>query len=158
GVNLKVDLSTRFADWIETNLLKLDSSRVRSITFDGTKLDPDARRLIEGDIFTLQRKDGSSPWTIEGGVPEGKEVDTDKVSGLTTALSDLKIVGVRPKPPGLSEGLKSSASNEVKPSTRSEAVSLFNRGFYLTEDGRLYSNQGEVVLRTDEGAVYTLRY
>ena len=24
GVNVKADLSTRFADWIETNLLKLD--------------------------------------------------------------------------------------------------------------------------------------
>src|SRR6185437_4879921 len=36
GVNVKVDLSTKFADWIETNLLKLDTSKVRKIVFNNS--------------------------------------------------------------------------------------------------------------------------
>ena len=41
GVNVKVDLSTRFADWIETNLLKLDAGKVRRVVFDNYKVDPE---------------------------------------------------------------------------------------------------------------------
>ena len=41
GVNVKVDLSTRFADWIETNLLKLDAGKVRKVVFDNHKVDPE---------------------------------------------------------------------------------------------------------------------
>ena len=40
GVNVKVDLSTRFADWIETNLLKLDAARVRKVVIDHKSFDP----------------------------------------------------------------------------------------------------------------------
>ena len=43
GVNVKADLSTRFADWIETNLLKLDASHIRKIEFDNYKVEPRAR-------------------------------------------------------------------------------------------------------------------
>ena len=50
GVNVKVDLSTRFADWIETNLLKLDASRIRSVTFDNHKVDPERGVIIPGDV------------------------------------------------------------------------------------------------------------
>lgn len=157
GVNVKADLSTRFADWIETNLLKLDASHVRSVTFDNHKVDPEQRRIVPGEKVTITRKDGSAPWTIDRAVPAGQELNSEKITGLTTALADLKIVGVRPKPEALSKDLKLSASNEVKPTTAAELQSLVQKGFYPTKDG-LYSNQGDVIVRTDEGAVYTLRF
>jgi hypothetical protein len=157
GVNVKVDLSTRFADWIETNLLKIDAGRIRSVTFNNHKVDPEQGRIVEGDKTTIARKDNAATWTVDVKVPEGQEVNSDKTSGLTTALADLKIVGVRPKPPGLSRELKVASGNDVKAKTNSELQSLVSNGFYPTRDG-LFSNQGEVVVRTDEGAVYTLRY
>jgi len=157
GVNVKADLSTRFADWIETNLLKVDSGRVRSVKFDGHKVDPDQGRIIPGEVLRIARKDGSGPWALDGGVPEGSELNPDKVSGLTSALTDLKIVGVRPKPAALSRDLRLAKSNDVKPNTNAELQSLVSKGFYPTRDG-LYSNQGDVIVSTDEGAVYTLRY
>src|SRR5262249_12660438 len=86
GVNVKVDLSTRFADWIETNLLKLDSGRIRSVTFNNHKVDPEQGRIIEGDKSTISRKDSAATWAVDVTVPEGQEVNTDKTSGLTTAL------------------------------------------------------------------------
>lgn len=157
GVNVKAELTTRFGDWIETNLLKLDASRIRSITFDGHKVDPEAQRIIQGEKLTISRKDSVQPWQFDQQIPAGEELNTDKLSALTTALGDLKIVGVRPKPEGLSRELKVASTNEVKPTTQAALQSLVAKGFYPTRDG-IYSNQGDVVIKTDEGAVYTLRF
>ena len=116
GVNVKVDLSTRFADWIETNLLKLDAARVRKVVIDQKEFDPTTGREVPGDVITLDRKDSSTPWTIEG-MPEGKEPNTETLLALSNALGDLKIAGIRPKPEGLTADLK-QAPGEVKPTTQ----------------------------------------
>lgn len=157
GVNVKVDLSTRFPDWIETNLLKLDAGRIREVDFDSHKLDPELRQIVPGEVVKIERKDGGAPWTLLGGLPPGKELNSEKTSALTTALADLKIVGVRPKPATLSRDLKVSSSNAVNPNNEVEARSLVSKGFYPTNKG-FYSNQGDVIVSTDEGAVYTLRF
>ena len=157
GVNVKADLSTKFADWIETNLLKLDASHVRSVTFENHKVDPEQGKIIDGETLRIARKDGAGPWALDGGVGEGMELNGEKLTSLTSALADLKIVGVRPKPLGLSRELKVSSSNDVKPLTREDLQSLVSKGFYPTKQG-LFSNQGDVKIATDEGAVYTLRF
>ncbi len=38
GVVVNADLSTRFADWIETNLLKVDTNKIRKVVFDNYKM------------------------------------------------------------------------------------------------------------------------
>ena len=156
GVNVKVDLSTKFADWIETNLLKIDTARLRRVAFDGTKVDLD-RGLVPGAVETIDRKDPAAPWTIEGNLPAGQEVNSEKLSALATALGDLKIVGVRPKPQGLTRDLRTNGDLKIT-LTQSAVLSLQNKGFFPTKDGRLLSNQGEVKVGTDEGVVYALRY
>ena len=157
GVNVKADLSTKFADWIETNLLKLDSSRIRRVKFDNHKVDPERGQLLKGDVVTIERKDSGASWTIAGQtIPPDQEINTDKLSTLTSALADLKIVGVRAKPEGLQKDLKVEG-DRLKLSSEQAFRSLFSKGFYVTRDG-LYSNQGDVVVSTDEGVVYTLRF
>jgi Domain of unknown function (DUF4340) len=157
GVNVKAELSTKFADWIETNLLKLDAGHVRSVTFDNHKVDPEQRRIVPGEKVNLFRADGVAPWMVDFVIPPGQELNHEKITALTTALADLKIVGVRPKPDSLSKDLKVAATNDVKPTTTAELQSLVQKGFYPTRDG-LFSNQGQVIVKTDEGAVYTLRF
>ncbi len=155
GVNVKVDLSTRFADWIETNLLKLDVARVRKVVIDHKGFDPTTGQEVPGDVITLERKDASTPWTIEGMFP-GKEPNTETLLALATALGDVKIAGIRPKPEGLTADLK-QAPGEVKPTTQAAWRSMVTKGFYLLKTG-LYSNKGTVTVETDEGVAYTLRY
>jgi hypothetical protein len=157
GVNVKAELSTRFADWIETNLLKIDNGKIRRVVFDNYKLkeDRDAQgsflKMERGEKLTVERKDSTGPWTMAS-IPAGQELNEDKLRSLTDALGDLKIVGVRPKPPGLKDlnepGLK-------LPMTI--VASLRAKGFYVTRQG-LLSDQGDVLVSTDEGVVYTLRY
>ena len=156
AVNVKVDLSTRFADWIETNLLKLTTSAVRKVIIDHKGVDPAARRIVPGDVITLERKDGSSPWTIDGEIPAGKEANAETLTALTNALGDLKIAGIRPKPDGLMADLL-EGKNEFKRMDQQSALSMVAKGFYPTKDG-LYSNKGEVTVITDEGVAYSLRY
>jgi hypothetical protein len=173
GVAVKADLSTRFADWIETNLLKVDTGKVKKVTFDNYKMqeirtsDGSPGIAPVGDTkVTVTRKESFGPWTVSiekrdpksgewktSGVPEGQEPNEDKLRSLVDALGDLKIVGVRPKPPGLTD------PNDPKLKlTVPIALSLQNRGFYLSRNGGLFSDQGDVIVSTDEGVVYTLRY
>ena len=158
GVKVKVDLSTRFADWIETNLLKLDVARVREVIIDHKGFDPTVPREVPGDVITLDRKDSSTPWTIEA-TPPGKEPNTETLLALTNALGDVKIAGIRPKPEGLTQDLM-QATGELKQADLSSQASwrsMINRGFYVLKSG-FYSNKGTVTVKTDEGVAYTLRY
>ncbi|WZO97226.1 DUF4340 domain-containing protein [Isosphaeraceae bacterium EP7] len=157
GVNVKVELSTKFSDWIETNLLKLEGPKIRKIVFDGHKVDPDRMAIIPGEKLTIERKDASSPWTFDGELPSGQELNGEKLQALVTALGDLKIVGVRPKPPGLSRDLKAGGGEALK-LTQQVVSSLGSRGFYPTKAGDILSNEGDVKVYTEDGAVYTLRY
>lgn len=156
GVNLKAEPSTRFADWIETNLLKLESTQIRKVEFDNYKVNLE-QGYQKGEILDVQREDAAGPWTLSGGVPEGKELDEDKLRSLTNALADLKIVGVRPKPAGLTRDLKQTEDRKITLSA-SAVASLQGKGFYMTRDGQLLSNQGDVRVACDDGVVYTLRF
>src|SRR5262249_9171472 len=112
GVKLKAEPSTRFADWIETNLLKLEASNIRKVEFDNYKVNRE-QGYQRGEVLDIERKDSGSSWTLAGGLPADKELDSDKIRTLTDALADLKIVGVRTKPTGLTRDLKKSDSEGI---------------------------------------------
>ena len=157
GVKVKAEPSTRFADWIETNLLKLEASHIRKIEFDNYKVNLE-QGYQPGEVLDIERKDASAAWTMAG-LSADQELDSDKLRTLTDALADLKIVGVRTKPAGLTRDLKQNDKEGIK-LTVTSAASLQSKGFYLTKDKdkQLLSNQGDVRVYTDEGVVYTLRF
>jgi len=155
GVALKAEPSTRFADWIETNLLKLEAAKIRKVEFDNYKVNLE-QGYQKGEILDVDRKDSAAPWTMPG-LADGQEVNPDAMRTLTEALADLKIVGVRLKPAGLTRDLKKADQKGIS-LTPSTVASLQSKGFYMTRDGQLLSNQGDVRVFTDEGVVYTLRF
>ena len=69
GVNIKAEPSTRFADWIETNLLKVEASKIRRDFFNNYKIrkTPTAAACScsAGTSSTITRKDSGAPgrWT-----------------------------------------------------------------------------------------------
>src|SRR5208337_4824845 len=155
GVKVKAEPSTRFADWIETNLLKLEASHIRKIEFDNYKVNLE-QGYQRGEVLDIDRKDASAAWSMAG-LSADQDLDSDKLRTLTDALADLKIVGVRTKPAGLTRDLKQSDKEGIK-LTATTVASLQSKGFYMTKDGQLLSNQGDVLVYTDEGVVYTLRF
>jgi hypothetical protein len=155
GVNIKAEPSTRFADWIETNLLKVEAGKLRRIFFNNYKLQEDPTQgrlqLVRGDELTVTRKDSGAPWAMDG-LSEQQQLNDANLRTFSDAVADLKIVGIRPRP----AGLENLDKGDVKISPLVMA-SLQNKGFFLTNKG-LYSDQGDVSIGTDEGVVYTLRY
>src|SRR5262249_53262913 len=114
GVNIKAEPSTRFADWIETNLLKVEPGQIRRVAFDNYQIQedpnrPGSLRISRGEKVTITRKDSTGPWTMEG-LPADQQLNEDKLRTMSDAVGDLKIVGIRPRPAGLkvldSENLK----------------------------------------------------
>jgi len=171
-------LSTKFEDWIEKDLLKLKtmdvkavdlndySTTVSSVQGGGIAIDPNPRSRVK-----LAFDDDKSKWSlldsteykdrkpIAKPLVDGEELNSDKLNGLKTALSDLKIVDVQPKPKGLSTDLR--ATQEF--AKDAEGInSLASRGFYPVqlEDDKveLYSSDGEVVCGLKDGVEYVLRF
>ncbi len=156
GVNVNVDLSARFADWIRQDLLELNTDQVRKIVIDRHKADPARGMIVPGEISTLRRNPADRKWSLDSATPD-ETLNASKVNEIVTALAGIKILGVRPKPAGLTKDLEQATDGtiELKPAA---LMSLQSRGFYKTRAGALVSNQGEIQVGTDQGVVYVLRF
>ena len=148
-----VDVSSRFGDWIEKDLLEVDQARIEQVILKDYSIDEGTRMLDQRDTIVLSK--GDPDWTANR-MRTGQKVDAVKMEDLLKALDELTIVGVRPKPAGLSRSLE--GNDEGISITRSELASLQQKGYYFTGDGQLVSNEGETQVRTADGVLYTLRF
>jgi hypothetical protein len=149
AVKADVDVSARFEDWIETDLLKVSTGDIRKITIHSYSINEMLGVLenVENTVLTKNK----DTWSMSGG---GKP-NQDKMDALLAALDNLKIVDVQPKPLGLTQDLKTP--DGIRLSTES-VMSLRQKGFFVTGDGQLFSNEGEVIVETAAGLVYSLRF
>ena len=148
------EISTAFEDWIETNLLEVSRSQIDHIVLNEYFIDEGTRRVVRRGEFILDKIEEDN-WSANR-VPAGQEVDFVQVNLLVGAIIDLKIAGVRPKPGGMTGNLRDAAvAGNI---TQSDIQALVSRGFFPTQEGGLLSNEGEVLVRTTEGVLYTLRF
>ena len=142
-------LSTKFADWIETDLLKAKSYDISKVVFDNYSVDEQQGQIVQGDRI-VAKKDDASKWALEG-VEEGKETNEEKLREVADSLGQVKIVGVRKKPAGLDARL------QKKPGMN-DAMSLQSKGYFLLRDGSIRSNEGDLLFESKGGVRYTLRF
>ncbi len=178
-VKLNTDrFSTKFEDWIEEDLLKLNAFDVRNVSLNDYSIQeaPTAQgrmglRMNPRSKMTLAYDDTKSTWSlvemseVDGqGQPvpttlgEGEELDNEKLNALKSALDDLQIVDVQRKPKGLSQDLR--ASDEFVKDNEAQA-SLISRGFYpvpVDDHVEVYSSEGEATCTTKDGVRYVLRF
>jgi hypothetical protein len=149
---INLDISTKFADWIEASLLEVEAKKIQRVVLDNYSINERTFSLQPGEKIDLVYKD--EIWTSPS---LGGSLDTTKARNLAKALQDLNIVDVRPKPAGLSSSLK--GPGRAIQMTQEEQLSLQNKGFYLSkQDGRLLSNEGDVRVYSTDGLIYTLRF
>ena len=148
------EISTSFEDWIETNLLEVTRNQIDHIVLNEYFIDEGTRRVVRRGEFILDKIEEDN-WSANR-VPAGQEVDFVQVNLLVGAIIDLKIAGVRPKPTGMTGNLRDAAVTGSI--TQADIQALVSRGFFPTPEGGLLSNEGEVLIRTDEGVDYTLRF
>jgi hypothetical protein len=167
-------LSTKFGDWIEKDLLKLNPLDLTSVQLNdySSEANPTAQGQIAVGVdihsqIALDYDDTKNTWKLAkliefvDGKPmpeelkENEELNTEKLTALKTALDALQIVDVERKPPGM-QGLRISTNFSR------DQLSLFQRGFYLVgsrEDGyELLSSEGEAVVSLKDGTQYVLRF
>ncbi len=174
---LQIDLSTKFKDWVERDLLKASSSDFTVLEGERPIVDESRFpiiRVVGMERYRLTRKDSLSDWQLEGIDPEKEQVDQDAVRDMVFALSDLELVGVRPKPkfrgkPLLTADLEFNLPEEFRkqPELRELArqtlmADLQDKGFFLasSEDGatRLFSREGQLYAGTKDGVAYWLHF
>ena len=147
-----IDISTRFEDWIERDLLQIETRSIQQITLRDYSIDERTRSINQRDVLTLDRSEDT--WEANR-MSSSQEIDSAKMDALLEGIDALSIIGVRPKPEGLSRTL---ARAEQAQMSQADVLSLQSRGYYFTRDGNLVSNEGELEVRTSEGVVYTLRF
>jgi hypothetical protein len=154
ATKLEGELSTKFADWIETDLLKAQSWDIAKVVFDNYTVDEQRGDIVPGDKYVLT-KDASSKWTLEGLDAAKEEANEEKMREIGDTLGQIKIVGVRTKPEGLTAALKQANGIEYQ----ILAQMLAQKGFFLERrSGKLYSNEGDLLFETKKGIRYTLRF
>ncbi|NUN50021.1 MAG: DUF4340 domain-containing protein [Candidatus Brocadiae bacterium] len=156
SVALDLDLSTRFTDWIETDLTRIKADSVWRLVVK------DYEVVAEGGVARLNPRPPVSvekprdTWTMQGLDPAAEEVNAATVGTMTQTVEGLKIVGIRKKPEGLSRDLKRRDGFKVDDRSFSDLIA---RGyFYDDRSGTLYSKQGELEVHCEDGVVATLRF
>ena len=149
AVETDADVSAEFSDWIETDLLKLAAVDIRKISINSYSIN-ERRGVLENlERNTLTRRD--EKWYMR----DGRTPKENSIDALMEALDNLRIVNVQPKPTALTRDLR--AKNGIQMSIDS-VMSLRQKGFFLTAQGQLFSNEGEVIVETNNGLKYTLRF
>jgi hypothetical protein len=180
-------LSTNFEDWIEKDLLKLNSWDLQQVDIKdysaalvevmtpegpGIGIDRDSRARM-----TLGYNDSDSKWQAEElqsfdttkgeqgeyvdfTLGEDEELNTESLNGLKSALDDLQIVDVVRKPAGLSQDLK---AGEKFVKNREALIELMSKGFTPeavagSDSQEIISSDGEVVATMKNGTEYVLRF
>ncbi len=171
-VAVKTDkISTKFEDWIEKDLLKLNSWDIKRVEINDYSVDVLAGTQNPRGKMTVEYNDTGDPkWKLTEdlvfkgreyepqGLGDDEELDTAKLDAMKTAIDDLKIVDVKPKPAGLSADLK---LGESLPKDDEGLQSLTDAGFYPARIGNRYelvSNDGEFRVLMKDGVQYVLRF
>ncbi len=164
---LQIDLSTRFTDWVEPDLLDVERNDIVNLYIDDYSLVetilPDGSPDLDiqaGETVRLHRESGGFQWTLDGLDAATETLKTGVVNAMLTALDDLKFIGVRPKPDffeGVLRGELQVSSTDLSLVARS----LQAKGYYLTRANAegaigLFSKEGSLVAGTADGVSYQL--
>lgn len=172
-VSARFDVSTKFSDWAETDLLKVTGFDITRLRGSRPKIN-DADEYEGDDVVELTKDKPSDPWKLAGLDEATEELKADDINAMVTTLDDLRLVGVRPRPafdgrPILNADLKVELPKELlsNPQVRSEIVKVLRadlgeKGFRVGQDEegqtQIVSREGELTAGTKDGVVYKLTF
>lgn len=170
---LEVDISTKFGDWVEADLLKLDRDNLTKLEAKSTKVD--GRSFSEVVDATLSRAKSSDDWALDGLNEETEEVNKDDITAMVNVLDNLKLSGVRRKPELAGKpilqgdlGIALPPSAAQNPQIVNQVIdmvqsSLNSKGFLVYEnreenDFRLYAKAGELIASLNDGVRFHMSF
>ncbi|MCA9270302.1 MAG: DUF4340 domain-containing protein [Planctomycetales bacterium] len=170
-------LSTKFDEWIEPDLLDVNSGDIRQVTLKDYSAEMVARLLPTGQLLPViqqrMRYEMTADWNSEASawnvadfqewkgdrlapaaLTEEEELNKEKLDALKQAIDDLKIINVESKPKELIAEIKSD--EDLLRDTRLQPL-LESKGF-LPIQKELLGVNGEMRFQTEEGVEYILRF
>ena len=191
--------STNFGQWIERNLLDISMFDIKeffvdqysfsvelALTTRGIQEIPQASFIGDMTLGYDASAIGADKWSLirwmifegqnhlyrEQHLDANRELNTDTLDAMVSALNDLRIVNVVKKPASLAEALRDGtpftniANIELDASMQE---SMQRTGFWLVEMSdmkggtddtktQLLSNQGDLQIRLKDGIIYHLRF
>jgi hypothetical protein len=175
-------VSVKFADWIEPNLLNLNTMDLKQIHINDYSIervvDPSTHQRFLAPVpsgeYKLDLPSGEQPWklvedlgfdmktgkTVPRKLAADEELNTTALDGMKSALEDLKIVDVERKPANVPADLRVRSLDDATRETLQE------RGFYVVPSDPknpnapldIVSKFGEISLQMNDGARYVLRF
>ena len=106
-IPLQIDVSTKFADWIEPDLLQIEADKVVAVKLNNYQIEQHgggmfggAPTLLKkpGDQIALSRESSTDDWTIEDIAEATETLKKDEVTSIVGVLDDMAIVDVKRKP------------------------------------------------------------
>ena len=159
---VSIDVSTKFADWIEPDLLKLESSKLRTVIIEkhSVEFTPEGGKMTGKESNKLSRATATDKWKLDDIDEAKEEVNEDEVRKLIQALDDLKIVGVRPKNDRLKKSLQDEQGLKLDERTRREMEEI---GFFFVplpnrKGMAMISQEGDLMATTEQGVAYELHF
>ena len=172
-VAARFDVSTKFADWAETDLLKASGSDITRLRAVRPIINADKEH--EGDeAVELTRDKFGDPWKLATLDEATEELRSTDIDAMATTLDDLRLVGVRPRPafqgkPILNSDLKVNLPKELRSNPQVVADvkrvllrDLGEKGFEIGQDEegqtQIVSKEGDLSAGTKDGVLYRLTF
>ncbi|MHC4879250.1 MAG: DUF4340 domain-containing protein [Planctomycetota bacterium] len=176
--SLDVELSTKFSDWVEDDLLKMERDDLTKLEATSTVVDPQ-NGVSQKQEGVLTREKSADDWALAGINDEAEEVNTDDIRTMVNTLDNLKLTGIRRRPRSpisgvdgplllndLTFNVPEQLRNNPDVDRQLEAAvqaELSENGFLMYRDPqsgnrRLLSQGGELIAATNDGVEYHLHF
>lgn len=168
-------ITSKFADWVQTDVLKLGAAQPTALRVDRYQIDEQRGAKITTETVTITKApeikpegpvDPNTPppvpprWTFTaepgGGPGPGQSVNEAPIDEAFNALRTMRMLGVRPKPEKLTAYFGAEPGKSNIQLNTIDLIGMGGKGFFLTKDGQFVANEGEVTVSCDDGVVYRL--
>lgn len=151
----KLEISTKFTDWIQSDLLELDRNDLKQIVVDTYHIDEARGALVPEEQFELTRGEDSK-WSLDDLDAAKEQLKESEITATISALDDLKIIGVRPKPTNLRAALKGEKGGRLD---LQGELDMQDKGFFFERStGQILANEGNIIVGTRKGVVYIVKF
>ncbi len=149
----KFEISTKFQDWVDRDLLHVERQDVDRILVRHYAVNPANSTVAPQELLSLKAT-GRDEWGLDG-LATSERIDTFHMNLLVTKLDDLSLVDVQPKPAAVTTML--AGTGATLKVNQADVNDLAAKGFFVTPNGILGS-EGDVVVHTSSGVFFTLRF
>jgi len=176
-VRWDIDLTTRFTDWIDPDLLQIEAGELKRVTLESQRFEEVQAngylqyRVFPGQKLELVYDDSQAQWNLSDLDAETETLAQDQVTSIIDGFAELQIVSVRPKFRYRGQQILTGELQlqlPEQPDLRDQILRLLDddlrsKGYVLTqgqERGQfmLLSRRGQFTAVTSDGVSYTLHF